>query len=234
MGRSLPHGRALSPTPQSAEEFIRANTTVAAPPHVPEIELHLAAEAHDLWLKTEEELAEIGLPPPFWAFAWAGGQALARYLLDHPETVRNKRVVDFATGSGLVAIAAHMAGARDVRGADIDPFSETAFRLNTALNGANLLFTTQNLIGDTLDTDVLLAGDVFFDRELAQSLLPWFGHLAASGVTVLVGDPGRSYLPCEHLSLLATYEVPVSRALEDAEIKRTSVWRFATPSENTP
>jgi predicted nicotinamide N-methyase len=201
---------------------------------VPEIELHLAAEAHDLWLKTEEELAEIGLPPPFWAFAWAGGQALARYLLDHPETVRNKRVVDFATGSGLVAIAAHMAGARDVRGADIDPFSETAFRLNTALNGANLLFTTQNLIGDTLDTDVLLAGDVFFDRELAQSLLPWFGHLAASGVTVLVGDPGRSYLPCEHLSLLATYEVPVSRALEDAEIKRTSVWRFATPSENTP
>lgn len=234
MGRSLPHGRALTLTPQSAAEFIRANTTVAAPPHVPEIELHLAAEAHDLWLKTEEELAEIGLPPPFWAFAWAGGQALARYLLDHPETVRNKRVVDFATGSGLVAIAAHIAGASDVRGADIDPFSETAFRLNTALNGANLLFTTQNLIGDTLDTDVLLAGDVFFDRELAQSLLPWFGHLAANGITVLVGDPGRSYLPREHLSLLATYEVPVSRALEDAEIKRTSVWRFTPPSENTP
>ncbi|MBE7184463.1 MAG: methyltransferase [Methylobacterium mesophilicum] len=231
MGRSLPHGRALTLTPQSAEQFIRANTAVAAPPHVPEISLHLASEAHDLWLKTEEELREIGLPPPFWAFAWAGGQALARYLLDHPETAGEKRVVDFATGSGLVAIAAHMAGARTVLGADIDPFSETAFCLNTALNGANLSFTTRNLIGEALDADLLLAGDVFFDRELAQSLLPWFENLTASGITVLVGDPGRSYLPRDRLSLLATYEVPVSRALEDAEIKRTSVWRFISPSE---
>ena len=233
MGRSLPHGRALTLTPHSAEQFIRANTTIAAPPHVPEIKLHLASEAHDLWLKTEEELAEIGLPPPFWAFAWAGGQALARYLLDHPETVREKRVVDFATGSGLVAIAAHMAGADTVLGADIDPFSETAFCLNAALNGASLAFTTRNLIGETLDTEVLLAGDVFFDRDLARSLLPWFDHLAKGGITVLVGDPGRSYLPRDRLQLLATYEVPVSRALEDAEIKRTSVWRFASHSANS-
>lgn len=209
-------------------DFIRANTAVVAPPHVPEIRLHLADEAHELWHKTEEELQEIGLPPPFWAFAWAGGQGLARYVLDHPASVRGHSVLDFATGSGLVAVAAAKAGAASVKANDIDPFCEPAVRLNAALNDAPIVFAPGNLVGSDLPgTDVLLAGDVFFDREMSAALIPWFGQLAANGVEVLVGDPGRSYLPRERLSFLAVYEVPVTRALEDNEVKRTSVWRFA-------
>lgn len=195
------------------------------PPHVPEIRLHLANEAHELWLKTEEELAEIGLPPPFWAFAWAGGQGLARYILDHPDIVSGKRVLDFASGSGLVAIAARMAGASEVLAADIDPWTETAVRLNAGLNGVKLGFTGANLIGSAADQDVLLAGDVFYDRDFAAALVPWFERLAADGVTVLVGDPGRAYLPKDRLEACAAYEVPVTRALEDSEVKKTTVWR---------
>jgi predicted nicotinamide N-methyase len=206
--------------------FIRDNTSPMAPPHVPEIRLNLASEAHELWLKTEEELAEIGLPPPFWAFAWAGGQGLARYVLDHPETVDGKRVVDFASGSGLLAIAAKMAGASLVRAADIDPWTKTAVALNADLNGVEIDFTGENLIGSEIDADVLLAGDVFYDRDFAMALVPWFERLAAGGVTVLVGDPGRAYLPKERLSPCAVYEVPVTRALEDSEVKKTTVWRF--------
>nr|WP_210279754.1 methyltransferase [Rhizobium metallidurans] len=196
------------------------------PPHVPEIRLNLASEAHELWLKTEEELAEIGLPPPFWAFAWAGGQGLARYVLDHPDMVDGKRVVDFASGSGLVAIAARMAGASEVLAADIDPWTRTAVALNAELNGVEIAFTGDNLIGSEIDADVLLAGDVFYDRDFAMALVPWFERLAADGVTVLVGDPGRAYLPKERLAACAVYAVPVTRALEDSEVKKTTVWRF--------
>jgi predicted nicotinamide N-methyase len=206
--------------------FIRDNTSPMTPPHVPEIRLNLASEAHELWLKTEDELAEIGLPPPFWAFAWAGGQGLARYVLDHPEMVDGKRVVDFASGSGLVAIAAKMAGAGDVLAADIDPWTKTAVALNASLNGVEIGFTGENLIGSEIDADVLLAGDVFYDRDFAMALVPWFERLAAGGVTVLVGDPGRAYLPKDRLSACTVYEVPVTRALEDSEVKKTTVWRF--------
>lgn len=214
-------------TPASAEAFIRANTALAAPPHVPEIRLHLADEAHTLWTRTEEELQAIGLPPPFWAFAWAGGQGLARYVLDHPETVRGLSVLDFATGSGLVAIAACMAGAGHVRAADTDPFSPAACRLNMAANGVVFSLTGEDLIGRDPDAAVLLAGDVFYDRTLAGMLTPWFAGLAAAGTLVLVGDPGRAYLPKERMEPLAVYSVPVTRALEDAEVKRTTVWRFS-------
>ena len=207
--------------------FIRANTGVMAPPHVPEIRLHLADEAHDLWHRTEEELQEIGLEPPFWAFAWAGGQGLARYVLDHPDCVAGRRVLDFATGSGLVAIAAAKAGAAHVTAADIDPFCESAVALNAELNGVVIGYEADNLVGKSVDAEVLLAGDVFFDREMSAALIPWFETLAASGVSVLVGDPGRSYLPRERLTLLASFEVPVTRALEDTEVKKTSVWQFA-------
>jgi predicted nicotinamide N-methyase len=208
------------------ETFILDNTSVMSPPHVPEIRLHLADEAHDLWLKTEEELEEIGLPPPFWAFAWAGGQGLARYVLDHPETVAGKRVVDFASGSGLVAIAALKAGAASVLAADIDPWTQAAVKLNSRLNNVHLAFTGNNLIGTTLDADILLAGDVFYDVGFANALAPWFTTLAQSRKTVIVGDPGRSYCPRHLMEPLATYEVPVTRALEDADVKRTTVWRF--------
>ncbi|PZO80085.1 MAG: nicotinamide N-methylase [Mesorhizobium amorphae] len=228
MGRNLPHGRAL--TPAEAERFILANTSVLAPPHVPEIRLHLADEAHDLWLKTEDELAEIGLPPPFWAFAWAGGQGLARFVLDHPEEVKGRRVLDFASGSGLVAIAAAMAGAEQVLAADIDPFAEPALRLNAGLNGVAIAFTGEDLAGTEPQADILLAGDVFYDRALAERLLPWFSALAGRGTLILVGDPGRSYFPAERFTLLSDRQVPVSRALEDAEVKRVRVWRWKESS----
>ena len=212
--------------PAEAESFILANTSLTAPPHVPEIRLHLADEAHDLWLKTEDELAAIGLPPPFWAFAWAGGQGLARYVLDHPEAVRGRNVLDFASGSGLVAIAAQMAGARDILAADIDPFCEAAIRLNARANGFALEFIGADVIGTDSGWDVVLAGDVFYDRAFAERLVPWFSALHERGAEILVGDPGRSYLPKERMQPLAVYQVPVTRALEDAEVKKTTVWRF--------
>ncbi len=208
------------------ESFIRANTSLMASPHVPEIRLHLASEAHELWLKTEEELEQIGLPPPFWAFAWAGGQGLARYILDHPEIVAGKTVLDFATGSGLVAIAAKRAGAALVLAVDIDPWAGTAIRLNAVENGVDLDFAGDDIVGCAVDADVILAGDVFYDRDFAASLVPWLRRMAGEGRTVLVGDPGRAYLPKDRLEVQATYQVPVTRALEDSEIKRTTVWRF--------
>lgn len=214
-------------SPRDAERFILGNTALASPPHVPELRLHLADEAHDLWRRTEEELAEIGVPPPFWAFAWAGGQGLARYVLDHPETVRSRNVLDFASGSGLVGIAAAMAGAASVLAADIDPFCETAIRLNAKANGAALDFTCRDLIGIDDGWDVVLAGDVFYDAGFAGRLVPWFETFAARGTKILIGDPGRAYLPKSGLEKLAVYEVPVTRALEDSEVKRTTVWRFS-------
>lgn len=214
-------------TPKTAKNFILDNTALIAPPHVPEVLLHLADEAHDLWLRTEEELAEIGLPPPFWAFAWAGGQGLARYVLDHPATVRGRRVLDFASGSGLVAIAAVKAGAKEAIAADIDPFCETAIALNLEANAVQAHFLGMDCIGSDDGWDVVLAGDVFYDKAFADRLLPWFSRLRARGAEILVGDPGRAYLPRTGLQSLAVYQVPVTRVLEDAEVKRTTVWRLA-------
>lgn len=210
------------------EVFILENTDVLAPPHVPEVKLRLATEAHDLWLKTEEELQAIGLPPPFWAFAWAGGQGLARHVLDHPDLVAGKSVLDFASGSGLVGIAARMADASAVLAADIDPWSATAIRLNAELNGVTLASTSDDMVGRDEGWDVVLAGDVFYDRGFADVLIPWFSMLAARGAAVLVGDPGRAYCPRERMEALATYTVPVTRALEDSEVKKTTVWRFSS------
>lgn len=214
-------------TPDSARKFILDNTALMAPPHVPEVRLHLADEAHGLWQRTEDELTEIGLPPPFWAFAWAGGQGLARYILDNPAAVRGRRVLDFASGSGLVAIAAVKAGAAEVIAADIDPFCATAIRLNAEANGTEIEFLAGDPIGSDAGWDVVLAGDVFYDKSFAHGLMPWFARLRARGADILVGDPGRSYLPKTGLEPLAVYEVAVTRALEDAEVKRTTVWRLA-------
>jgi predicted nicotinamide N-methyase len=214
-------------SPEGAEKFILDNTAMMSPPHVPEIRLRLADEAHGLWQKTEEELEEIGLPPPFWAFAWAGGQGLARYILDNPSSVRGKRVLDFASGSGLVGIAAAKAGAVSVLAADIDPFCAAAIGLNAEANGVQLDFTASDCIDTDSGWDVVLAGDVFYEKPFADRLTPWFERLATRGTDILVGDPGRSYLPRQRLTAMAVYEVPVTRALEDAEVKRTTVWRFA-------
>ncbi len=207
--------------------FIRANTRLLPVPHAPEIALHVAEEATELWQRTEEELGEMGLPPPFWAFAWAGGQALARYVFDHPETVAGRRVLDFASGSGLVAIAAARAGAARVEAADIDAFAAAAIALNAAANGVSVTPRLEDLVGRDEGWDAVLAGDICYERDLAARVVDWLGTLAARGATVLIGDPGRAYLPREGLTMLAEYRVPVTRALEDAEIKRSAVWRLA-------
>ena len=206
--------------------FIEANTTVLPVPHVPEIRLHVASEAMDLWQKTEDELAEIGLPPPFWAFAWAGGQALARYVIDRPQQVHGKRVLDFAAGSGLVGIAAMKAGAESVLCADIDAFAISAMALNAEANDVALTSTDRDLIGHAGEWDVILAGDICYEQALAARVIDWLTREQARGVTVLIGDPGRAYLPKARLESLAEYRVPVVGALEDHEIKKTCVWRL--------
>jgi predicted nicotinamide N-methyase len=208
--------------------FIRANTSVLAPPLVPEVKLHLAHEAVPLWQKTEEELGEMGLPPPFWAFAWAGGQALARHVLDHAELVRGKRVTDLASGSGLVGLAAMKAGADSVLAADIDQFSLEAIRLNAALNGLAVEVTGEDLLAAPAPLcDVILVGDLFYEKDLAARVLSWLMAAEERGIAALIGDPGRSYLPRERLTKLGEYRVEVTRDLEDAEIKMTSVWRLS-------
>ncbi len=209
-----------------APAFIRSQTRLLPVPHAPEIVLHVADEATPLWSKTEDELGELGLPPPFWAFAWAGGQALARHLLDHPALVAGLRVLDFASGSGLAGIAAARAGAASVLATDIDDFAVAAIAINAVANGVTLAVKQGDLIGTDEGWDVVLAGDVFYERDMAGRVSDWLGTLSRRGATVLVGDPGRSYLPRERLEALVTYAVATTRELEDSEVKRTTVWRF--------
>lgn len=203
-------------------EFIRAHTAAAPVPFVPEIRLHQAEEPIALWEKTEADGTE--QPPPFWAFPWAGGQALARHILDDPDLVAGRSVLDLAAGSGLVAVAAAVAGARPVTANDIDPLSLAATEANAQLNDV----AVSTLEADLLDTDdpygVILAGDVFYSREMAGRVLPYLRRAAARGSLVLVGDPGRAYLP-EGLIRRATYDIPVPVALESVPIRTTNVWQ---------
>lgn len=208
--------------------FIRANTKSIPPPLVPEITLHLASEVVPLWRKTEEELQAEGIPPPYWAFAWAGGQALARYVLDNPNIVRGKNVLDFGAGSGLVGLAATKAGAKSVLCADTDRFAIAAIELNAQANGVALSATVEDAIGRAGEWQVILAGDMCYERPLAERLLGWLAERAAAGVAVFLGDPGRSYFPKTDVEKLATYRVPTTRELEDREIRETSVYRLLT------
>jgi len=210
----------------SPAAFVRDNTALIAPPLVPEVRLHLATEVLPLWRKTEEELEKEGVPPPYWAFAWAGGQALARYVLDHPETVRGKSVLDFGSGSGLVAIAAAKAGAASVLAADIDAFAAAAIQLNAEANGARVAITQDDLIGRDDGWQTILLGDMCYGRPLAERLLVWLEERRRAGATVLLGDPGRSYFPKSGVEKLATYRVQTTRELEDREIRETSVYRL--------
>ena len=208
--------------------FIRENTTLMAPPLVPELQLHLAHEAVPLWQKTEEELGEMGLAPPFWAFAWAGGQALARHVLDHPELVGGKRVIDLASGSGLVGIAAMKAGADSVVAADIDAFSVEAIGINADINRVCIEATGRDLLDQpATGADVILVGDLFYEKVLAKKVFAWLEEAEGRGIVTLIGDPGRSYLPRDRLTKLGEYKVAVTRDLEDAEVKLTSVWRLS-------
>ena len=225
VSRLAPYKQSMSAIPDPVA-FIRAETRLRPVPHAPEIRLHVADEATELWQRTEEELGTLGLPPPFWAFAWAGGQALARYILDHPGTVRGQHVLDFASGSGLVAIAAMKAGAARVTACDIDAFAIAAIRLNADANEVAVEPLQADLVGRDEGWETVLAGDICYERDTAERVTAWLRSLSRRGAAVLIGDPGRSYLPKEILEPLATYEVPVTRSLEDAEIKRSSVWRF--------
>jgi predicted nicotinamide N-methyase len=205
--------------------FIRRNTAIAASPLVPEIRLHLATEIAPIWQASEETLARGAVPPPFWAFAWAGGQALARYLLDHPEIVAGRSVLDFGSGSGLVAIAAAKAGARSVLAAEIDHFAAAAIAANAALNDVAIAVTTAD-VTDTADPgcQIVSAGDVCYEREMADRAIPWLRKLVGHCNLVLLGDPGRAYLPARGLRERARYLVPTSLELEDCDIRETVVW----------
>ena len=206
--------------------FILHNTEILTAPLVPEIPLHLASAILPLWQMTEDELARQNVAPPYWAFAWAGGQALARYILDHPATVARKRVLDFATGSGIAAIAAKCAGAASVLAADIDPFSLAAARLNARHSSIDIAITAEDLVGRLdLDVDVILAGDVCYELPLARSVEHWLRKAAAAGLLVLMGDPGRTYMPRQGLESLARYQVQTSRDLEDTDVRSTQVLR---------
>jgi predicted nicotinamide N-methyase len=215
----------------TAADFVRAHTSLAPVPYVPEVLLHLAQDAFGLWERTEARTGGGVGPPPFWAFPWAGGQALARYLLDHPEVVAGRAVFDLAAGSGLVAIAALKAGAASAVATEIDGYAAAAIALNADANGVPV--TT--LLGDLLDggaggAGVVLAGDVFYSAEMARRVLAFLDRAGQTGATVLVGDPGRAYLPHARLSVVASYPVPVCRELEDAEVKHSTVWRLTPPA----
>ncbi len=224
--------------------ILRSGTRLRPVPLVPEIRLRQADEPIVLWEATEQAagqarpavdqaVGQAGLEPPFWAFAWAGGQALARYLLDHREAARGQTVIDVASGSGLVAIAAAMAGAADVTAYDIDPLAAAAIGVNAAANGV----TVRAVCADVLDDDALpapgtglvLAADAFYQRELAGRVLGFLDRGRARGAAVLAGDLGRAYLPRDRLTPLASYDVPGLRALEDTDVKRTTIWTLAAP-----
>ncbi|MDZ4373478.1 MAG: methyltransferase [Phenylobacterium sp.] len=207
-------------------QFILDNTRLQQPPHTPELTLHLADEVTPIWRLTEEALEAIGLPPPFWAFAWAGGQALARYILDQPSVVAGKAVVDFASGSGIVGIAAMKAGATRLLAADIDGFCGAALTLNAEVNGVACEYTDTDLLDAPPPAwaEVILAGDICYEKPLADRVMSWLGQARAAGATVLIGDPGRSYFPRQGLTKLAEYQVKTTRELEDQEVKKTAVW----------
>ncbi|WP_437581152.1 class I SAM-dependent methyltransferase [Sorangium sp. So ce887] len=218
---------ALAPA-ASAAAFVARETAVASPPLVPEVRLHLATEVTPLWHATEAALARAGVPPPYWAFAWAGGQALARYLLDHPAAVSGKRVLDLAAGGGVVAIAAVRAGAAHVSAADIDPFAAAALQLNAALNGVAVDVITEDLTASAARGawDVIVAGDIFYERAMVDRMLPWLRRQAAGTAAVLVGDPGRAYCPSEGVEELARCLVPTSLDLEGREGREARVLRL--------
>jgi predicted nicotinamide N-methyase len=208
-------------------QFVKANTKLLPVPLVPEIRLHLAEESLAIWRQTEEELGRMNVPPPWWAFAWAGGQALARYVLDAPALVAGRKVLDLGSGSGLAGIAAMSAGAARVLAADTDPFALAAIGLNAAANGVEIEATSDDLLATPPSAfDLVLVGDLFYERALAERVLAFLKAAHARGSAVLVGDPRRSYFPKQSFAPVAEYSVPVTRDLEDMEIKHTSVWRL--------
>ena len=212
---------------KDAEAFIRRHTEILAPPAVPEIRLHLASEITPLWHATEKFLQESNLPPPYWAFPWVGGQALARHLLDHPDLVQDREVLDFASGCGIVALAAIKAGALSVAASEIDPMALAAIALNAGANRLSPPFQQ----GDVLQREdcpwqVVLAGDVCYERPMAERAVAWLRHCAAQGALVLLADPGRAYLPKTGLMQLDSITVPCSLELEDRTSREVGIFQI--------
>ena len=210
----------------SPEDFVRAHTVIAHAPIVPEIALHLASEITPIWQATEDWLKERNIEPPFWAFAWPGGQATARLLLDDPSRVAGKRVLDFAAGCGIAAIAAAKSGATLVEAAEIDPLALAAVRLNAALNGVAVATPAGDIVGAPCRWDVILAGDVCYEAPMTAHILPWLRGMAAAGAQVLLADPGRAYLPREGLEPLTTHAVPTTLELEDRPLREVTLFRL--------
>jgi predicted nicotinamide N-methyase len=208
------------------EDFVRTHTTIARAALVPEIALHLATEITPIWQATEAWLAERNIEPPFWAFAWPGGQATARLLLDEPARVAGKRVLDFAAGCGIAAIAAAMSGATLVDAAEIDPLALAAVRLNAALNGVHVATLDGDIVGAPCRWDVILAGDVCYEAPMTAHILPWLRAMAAAGAEVLLADPGRAYLPGAGLQPLARHAVPTTLELEDRTMREVTIHRL--------
>ena len=208
------------------EDFVRTHTLVATAPLVPEIALHLASEITPIWQASEEWLRARNIEPPFWAFAWPGGQATARLLLDEPARVAGKRVLDFAAGCGIAAIAAAKSGAAMVEAAEIDPLALAAVRLNAALNGAAVATPEGDIVGAPCRWDVILAGDVCYEAPMTAHILPWLRAMAAGGAEVLLADPGRAYLPREGLSPISRHAVPTTLELEDRTLREVTLFRL--------
>lgn len=209
----------------AAEAFIAAHTALARPALVPEVELYLATEITPIWQATEEWLAERNIEPPFWAFAWPGSQALARLMLDGTVDVRGRRVLDFAAGGGLAAIAALRAGAASVEAAEIDPLARAATRLNARHNGVAVATPEDDVVGAPCRWDTILAGDVCYEAPMTQHIMPWLRRLAASGAEVLLADPGRAYLPKDGMVALGRFPVPTTRELEDRDSREVTIYR---------
>ncbi len=208
---------------------MRENTAVARAPLVPEIALYLASEVTPLWHATETYLEQNNLPPPYWAFAWPGGQTFARLLLDRPELARGRRVLDFASGSGISAIAAAKAGAARVVATEIDAFAVAALALNAALNGVTLDIFEGDILGSPpTDWDLILAGDVCYEKPMADRTIAWLDLAVAQGIEVLIADPGRAYLPKSGLSEIARHDVPTPLDLENRKIMTTVIYRYTS------
>ena len=220
--------RLIDPADAAAiENFIKENTTSVFPALLPEISLRLASQSIPIWQKSEEVLGQLNVPPPYWAFAWPGGQALARYLLDNPKLVAHSRVLDLGSGSGLAGIAAKKAGAAHVMACDIDIYALAAADMNANANGVRLELTSQNLLDrDPAAFDVVLVGDLFYERQLSELVLAFAERAAAQGSLVLIGDPQRNYFPRDRFTLVREYQIAVTRDLEDTEMKPTAVWRL--------
>lgn len=227
----------MSRLPENPEEFIRTNTALEAPAMVPEFRLWLATEYVPIWQATEAWLEEKNVDPPYWAFCWPGGQAIARYLLDNPGLVAGKRVIDFAAGSGVSSMAAARAGAASVIANDIDRLSLVAARLNASANGLAIATSNEDWLAGTPGTpeaDVVIAGDVCYEREMSVQALAWLRSHAEKGRLVLLGDPGRNYFSAQGLEEHGRYEIPTSLQLENRGMRETVVWRVLPVSGGHP